>query len=101
MRWTRSACICLKLNLARSPERVLMPLRGCFGTLSTGNAQMNCVLFHRLSEIRKVGPGCLFLVDSPALSFALFSLAGVLRRSVDQESRRFPGVLRFVFVSAQ
>ena len=61
----------------------------------------------------KVGPGCLFLVDregvklprwtlkslplSPALSFALFSLAGVLRCSVDQESRRLPGVLRFVF----
>ena len=32
MRWTRSACMFLKLNLARSPERVLMPLKGCLGT---------------------------------------------------------------------
>ena len=49
---TRSATIPLKVNLARSPERVEMPLRGCLGTRSTGKAAMNCVLFQRLSVIR-------------------------------------------------
>ena len=43
MRCTRSATMCLKLNLARSPERVEMPLRGCLGTRSTGKAAMNFV----------------------------------------------------------
>ena len=42
----------LNVNLARSPERVEMPLRGCFGTRSTGKAAMNCVLFQRLSAMR-------------------------------------------------
>ena len=47
----------LNVNLARSPERVEMPLRGCLGTRSTGKAAMNCTLFHRLSAIR------IFLMD--------------------------------------
>ena len=53
----------LKLNLARSPERVEMPLKGCFGTRSTGKAAMNWVLFHRfvayphVFDGRSVGSG--------------------------------------------
>ena len=39
-------------------------------------------------------------LESGAL-FCFVQLGWVLRRSVDQESRRLPGVLRFVFVSAQ
>ena len=52
IRCTRSACMPLNVNLARSPERVEMPLRGCLGTRSTGKAAMNWLLFQRLSAIR-------------------------------------------------
>ena len=44
MRWTLSASMFLKVKRARSPDRVLIPLRGCFGTRSVGKAAMNSVL---------------------------------------------------------
>ena len=38
------ACSFLNENLARSPERVLMPLKGCFGTRSTEKAPQKLVI---------------------------------------------------------
>ena len=82
MRWARSACIFLNENLARSPERVEMPLKGCLGTRSTGKAQMNCVLFHRLSAIdaRVVGSGQ-NLEEVEVLHVAGHRVARVLKRA--------------------
>ena len=44
MESTRSASMLRNVKRHRSPERVLMPLVGCLGTRSVGNAATNCVL---------------------------------------------------------
>ena len=41
---TRSASICLNVKRHRSPLLVEIPLVGCFGTRSVGNAAMKSVL---------------------------------------------------------
>ena len=56
---TRSASICLNVKRHRSPLLVEIPLVGCFGTRSVGNAAMKSVLSKvgeaHVTDLRVVG----------------------------------------------
>ena len=114
MRWTRSACMFLKLNLARSPERVLMPLKGCIGyTLHRESANELRVVpkivgDSHVFDARVVGSGQ-NLEEVEVLRIAGHRVPGVLKRAqlhlglegVRRELAAIAGVLKIGALAEQ